>query len=277
MSEVNTKTWSSVALEKRGAVAVVTLLGPGRGNALGPEFWNEMPEVMAAADADRSVRACVLRGSGKCFSVGLDLVRTMGELAPMLTGPQLADSRRDLLALIGRYQRATNAVAASRVPVVAAVHSYCLGGGLDLIAAADVRVASTDAVFSIREVRIAIVADVGSLQRLPAVVGEGRVREWALTGRDFDAAEALRTGLVTSVHEGGADGVFAAALTMAERLANNSPVAVEGIKSVMNEARASREREDLRHVALWNTAFLSSGDLHEAFAAFAEKREALFK
>jgi enoyl-CoA hydratase len=271
------KGWSSVTLERRGAVAVVTLVGPGKGNAMGPEFWSEMPEVMRAVDRDRALRACVIRGSGKCFSVGLDLMRTMGELSPMLTGAQLADQRRELLALIERYQEAVSAVARARVPVVAAVHSYCLGGGLDLIAASDIRVAATDAVFSLREVRIAIVADVGSLQRLPGIVGEGRTREWALTGRDFDAAEALRTGLVTSVHEGGADGVFAAALAVAEGLAKSSPVAVEGVKAVMNDARSGREREDLRRVALWNAAFLSSKDLQEAFVAFAERREPRFE
>ncbi len=277
MSATEEKSWASVAVEKRGAVALVTLTGPGKGNAMGPEFWAEMPEVMATLNRDRSVRACVLRGSGKCFTVGLDLMRTMGELSPMLTGAQLADQRRELLALIERYQRGITAVAEARMPVVAAVHSYCLGGGLDLIAASDVRVASSDAVFSVREVRIAIVADVGSLQRLPGIVGEGRTREWALTGRDFDANEALRTGLVTSVHDGGADGVLAAALAIAERIAANSPIAVEGVKAVMNDARASREREDLRRVALWNTAFLSSTDLQEAFMAFAERREPVFK
>jgi len=264
-------------VERRGSVAVVTLVGPGKGNAMGPEFWAEMPAVMASLNADRTVRACVLRGSGKCFTVGLDLMRTMGELSPMLTGAQLADQRRDLLALIERYQRAITAVAEARMPVVAAVHSYCLGGGLDLIAACDVRVASTDVVFSVREVRIAIVADVGSLQRLPGIVGEGRTREWALTGRDFDAQEALRTGLVTSVHDGGAEGVFAGAMAVAERIAANSPIAVEGLKAVMNDARAAKEREDLRRVALWNAAFLSSTDLQEAFMAFAERREPTFR
>lgn len=270
------KPWASVSVERRGAIAVVTLQGPGKGNAMGPEFWAEMPEVMASLDRDRTMRACVLRGSGKCFTVGLDLMRTMGELSPMLTGAQLADQRRELLALIERYQRAISCVAEARMPVVAAIHGYCLGGGLDLISAADVRVAATDAVFSLREVRIAIVADVGSLQRLPGIVGEGRTREWALTGRDFDAAEAFRTGLVTSTHEGGADAAFAAALAIAERLAANSPVAVEGVKAVLNDARASREREDLRRVALWNAAFLSSKDLQEAFMAFAERREPKF-
>lgn len=271
------KSWASVSVERRGAIAVVTLVGPGKGNAMGPEFWAEMPDVMASLDRDSSVRACVLRGSGKSFTVGLDLMRTMGELSPMLTGAQLADQRRELLALIERYQRAITCVASSRVPVVAAIHGYCLGGGLDLASAADVRLASSDAIFSLREVRIAIVADVGSLQRLPAIVGEGRTREWALTGRDFDAAEAYRTGLVTSVHEGGADAVFAAGIALAERLASSSPVAVEGVKAVMNDARASREREDLRRVALWNAAFLSSKDLQEAFMAFAERREPRFE
>lgn len=271
------KIWASVSVERRGAIAVVTLVGPGKGNAMGPEFWAEMPDVMESLNRDRSVRACVLRGSGKCFTVGLDLMRTMGELSPLLTGAQLADQRRELLALVERYQRAISCVAEARVPVVAAIHGYCLGGGLDLASAADVRVASSDAVFSLREVRIAIVADVGSLQRLPGIVGEGRTREWALTGRDFDAAEAHRTGLVTAVHDGGAEAAFAGAMEVAERLAVNSPVAVEGVKAVMNDARSGREREDLRRVALWNTAFLSSKDLQEAFAAFAERREPRFE
>ncbi len=276
MSETQSNSWQSLSIERQGPVAVVTLLGPGKGNAMGPEFWVELPEAMASLDRDEAVRACILRGSGKCFSTGLDLPRTMGELAPLLTGPQLGHDRRKLLTLIERYQRAITAVAESRVPVIAAVHGYCLGGGVDLVAAADLRVASTDAVFSVREVRLAIVADVGSLQRLPGIVGEGRAREWALTGRDFDAAEALRAGLVTSVHEGGAEGVFAAARTIAERLAAGPPLTVQGIKSVMNDARTARDRETLRHVALWNTAFLSSTELHEAFAAFAERREPRF-
>ena len=157
-------------------------------------------------------------------------------------------------------------MAACRKPVIAAVHGWCIGGGVDLISAADVRLASADAKFSIREARLAIVADVGSLQRLRGIIGEGQLRELALTGKDITAERAEQIGLVNDVLPD-QEALMAAALEMAGEMAANSPLAVAGTKAVLNEGREEDIARGLRHVALWNSAFLHSEDLLEAVAA----------
>jgi enoyl-CoA hydratase len=172
---------------------------------------------------------------------------------------------------IQRLQAAVTSVAFCRKPVVAAVAGWCVGGGVDLISAADVRLASADARFSIREVRLAIVADVGSLHRLSGLVGEGHLRELSLTGRDFDAHEAERIGLVSRVHPD-RDALLSAAHGVAAEIAANPPLAVQGTKQILNEDREDRIARGLRHVAAWNAAFLPSEDLTEAMNAFVERR-----
>jgi enoyl-CoA hydratase len=154
---------------------------------------------------------------------------------------------------------------------VAPIHGYCLGGGVDLVTACDVRVACADAVFSIRETRIAIVADVGTLQRLPGIVGRGIAAELALTGDDVKADRALTIGLVNSVHENG-DATVAAARALARRMADNSPLAVQGTKRVLRYCEDKSVADGLAFVAAWNAAFLASDDLKEAITAFFEKR-----
>ena len=178
----------------------MTLIGPGKGNAMGPAFWAEMPEVFANLDADRDVRAIVLTGSGKHFSYGLDLPAMGGSLAEVLADGAIGPARAPTsTATILRMQGTINAVADCRTPTIAAVHGWCIGGGVDLISAVDIRYASADAKFSVREVKLAIVADVGSLARLPLILTDGHLRELALTGKDIDAARAEKIGLVNDV------------------------------------------------------------------------------
>ena len=269
----------SVSVERRGSVAEVTLScpgKPGKANTMGPDFWREVPEVFADFDRDPGLRAILVRGSAGHFSYGLDL-KTMGaELATHLTGPQLADARTRLLDLIGEMQRAFRSIAACKKPVIAAISGWCIGGGLDLISACDIRIASADAKFSLREVKLAMVADLGSLQRLPAIIGEGRARDLALTGRDIDADQALGMGLVTQVFAS-EETLFDEARALAAQVAKNPPLVVQGIKQVMNERLEKSVAEGLRHVALWNVAFLSSEDLQEALASFATRRAPEFK
>ncbi len=157
---------------------------------MGPAFWAEMPEVFAKLDADRDVRAIVLTGSGKNFSYGLDLPAMGGSLSGVMADGATARPRADFHATVLRMQGAINAVADCRTPTIASVHGWCVGGGVDLISAVDIRYASADAKFSVREVKLAIVADVGSLARLPLIVNDGHLRELALTGKDIDAARA---------------------------------------------------------------------------------------
>lgn len=266
----------ALRVERRGTVAEVTLLGPGKGNSFGPDFWREAPGVFAALDGDTAVRAIVVRGEGAHFSYGLDLPAMLAGSDLHLTGENLAAERTELLDTVLRMQEACSAVAACRKPVIAAVAGWCIGAGLDLIAACDVRLCSAEARFSLREVRMAIVADMGSLQRLPPIIGQGHTRELALTGKDIDAARALQIGLVSDVYEM-PDALWEAARALAEQIASNPPLVTQGVKRVLNECQGKTVEEGLRYVALWNAAFLQSRDLQEAFAAFLERRTPHFE
>ncbi|MBK8171840.1 MAG: crotonase/enoyl-CoA hydratase family protein [Sandaracinaceae bacterium] len=269
-------SYRSLTVENQDGIAKVTLVGPGKGNAMGPDFWREMPLAFRALSEDESVRVIVLRGSGDHFSYGLDLMAMMTELGPLLSGAPLASGRTKLLRLIERMQEAANSVDECTKPVVAAIHGWCIGGGLDLISACDVRIASEDAKFSLREVKIAMVADMGSLQRLPHIIGEGHTRELALTGKNIDAKRAREIGLVNDV-VASPEALWTAADALAKDIAANPPLVVQGIKEVMREGQNKSTREALHLVAVWNSAFLQSNDLGEAINAYAQKRPGNFK
>lgn len=265
--------YEAFAIERQEHVATLWMANPERRNAMGPAFWDELPRAIGELDADDAVRAVVLAARGPHFTVGLDL-KTMG--GGLAEGGGGVAARRRLLDMIGRLQGSITAVARCAKPVIAAVHGYCIGGGIDLITACDVRLASADAIFSIRETRMAMVADVGTLQRLPAIVGKGHVAELALTGDDFDAERAQAIGLVNSVHADQA-AVLAAAHAMAARMAANSPLAVTGTKQVLAYCEGKSVADGLAYVAAWNAAFVASEDLGEAVSAFFEKRPPRFR
>lgn len=262
----------SMGVAHSGPVAEVTLLGPSKGNAMGPDFWRELPQVFRTLDADPEVRAVVLTGSGEHFSYGLDLPAMMPQWSRYLAGDALAAPRTEFLNEVRTMQNAITSVAQCRKPVIAAVSGWCIGGGIDLISAADMRVAGADAKFSVREVRVAIVADLGSLQRLGPIIGEGRLRELAMTGKDIDAARAERIGLVNDVYPDNESMLSAARETAAE-IAANPPLVVQGVKDVVSLNTEERVRTGLRYVSVWNAAFLPSNDLGEAVQAFTERRE----
>jgi enoyl-CoA hydratase len=266
----------SLKVDIADRVAEVTLLGPGKGNAMGPDFWRELPLVFGELDANPEVHAIVLTGSGANFSYGLDLPAMMPHWAPLLADRAFAAPRTTFLDEVRALQGAVTSVAACRKPVIAAVSGWCIGGGLDVIAAADIRLASADAKFSVREVKVAIVADLGSLQRLAGIVGEGHLRELAYTGRDIDAARAEKIGLVNDIHPDQV-AVLAAARELAAEIAANPPLVVQGVKDVLGQQREPRVAEGLRYVAAWNAAFLPSEDLGEAAQAFMERRAPEFR
>ncbi|WP_280358394.1 crotonase/enoyl-CoA hydratase family protein [Nocardia otitidiscaviarum] len=268
--------WKAFTVESKDRVAQVTLTGPGKGNAMGPDFWHELPLIFGELDADPEVRAIVLTGSGKHFSYGLDLPAMSPLFGPLLGERALAAPRTNFMRHIREMQAAVTAVADCRTPVIAAVSGWCIGGGLDLIAAVDVRLASAEAKFSLREAKVAIVADIGSLHRLPGIIGEGHVRELALTGKDIDAARAEKIGLVNDVYPD-QDAVLDAAHAMAREIAANPPLVVQGIKDVLDQPKASRVADGLRYVSAWNAAFLPSEDLTEAIQSVFEKREPEFR
>jgi enoyl-CoA hydratase len=278
----DTPTFASAVLtiERTGAVATLWLDRPEARNAMGEEFWRDLPRAVEVVSQDAEVRAVVVAAKGPHFSVGLDLKALGGMLSAAGSGSESKESsaaaralnaRRDIL----RLQASITAVAECPKPVIAAIHGYCIGGGVDLIAACDIRLASADAIFSVREAKVAIVADLGSLQRLPAIVGAGHVAELAFTGKDIDAERAKEIGLVNDVAVD-AEGVRQAALDMAHEIAANSPLAVQGTKAMLASNEGRTVAEGLDYVATWNAGMFGSDDLVEAMSAFMERRAPTF-
>jgi len=261
----------SLTVEVKDNVAQVTLIGPGKGNAMGPEFWAEMPVVFAELDADPEVRAIVLTGSGNNFCFGLNLLTMGNTLSDTMSGEVSAKPRVDFHTHLKHLQHSISAVADCRTPTIASIHGWCIGGGVDLISAVDIRYASADAKFSVREVKLSIVADVGSLARLPYILSDGHLRELALTGKDIDASRAEKIGLVNDVLPD-AEAALAAAHATAAEIAANSPLVTRGIKDVLDEQRTADVAASLRYVAAWNSAFLPSRDLKEGISAMFSKR-----
>lgn len=267
-----------LTVERDGHVATLWLDSPERRNAMGPDFWRDLPILMAELAADGQVRAVVVAAKGPCFSVGLDL-KTMGGAVAGGDGENgkasTAATSSRFLKEVARLQASVSALEACPKPVIAAIHGWCIGGAIDLITAADIRLASADAVFSVRETKIAIVADVGTLQRLPRIVGKGHVAELAYTGKDIDAGRAAAIGLVNDVLPD-YQSTLKAAHEMAHEIAANSPLAVQGTKAVLKATEDMSIAEGLDYVGLWNAAFLRSNDLTEAMLAFMEKRPPRF-
>lgn len=266
--------YEAFEVETAAHVATVWMNNPSRRNAMGPAFWQELPAVMGTLDGTADVRAVVLAARGPHFTVGLDL-KAMAHVLLGTAGGSGVAGRLRLLEQIKEFQRAIDRVAHCRKPVIAAINGYCLGGGIDLITACDIRVAAADAVFSVRETRIAIVADVGTLQRLPAIIGKGHVAEMVYSGADVSAQRAKEIHLVNDVYADHAATVLAAQ-ALAARIAENSPLAVSGAKQVMAFCERRSVEDGLEYVALWNAAFIESADLTEAMQAFTEKRKAMF-
>lgn len=272
-----------VTVETHGHVAIVWLDRPDQRNAMAPDFWTEFPDIMDALAADPTVRAIVIAAKGQSFTVGLDLMAfgpavMSGDIAAISgsqSGSEVA-KRLNTYKQIKLMQRTFSSIADNPKPVIAAIHGHCIGAGVDLTTACDIRLAAQDAIFSVRETRIAMVADVGTLQRLPYIIDPGKVAELVYTGRDWDATEALDIGFVSGI-SADATSVLDAALEIAEQIAANSPLAVQGSKAVLAAANKTSIRENLETVALWNAAFLYSDDLGEAIQAFLEKRPPDYK
>jgi enoyl-CoA hydratase len=266
-----------ITLEVEGSVATLWLDREEARNAMGSALWRDLPRAAQAVASDPCVRVLVIAARGPHFTVGLDLKEMGSELVRSGAG---TTSRAASSALtydaIRTMQDSVTSIASLPIPVIAAVHGYCIGGGVDLICACDIRLAAGDAIFSVREAKVAIVADLGTLQRLPRIIGAGYMAELAFTGKDIDAARASAIGLVNSVHGTSARDVIAAAHELANEIAANSPLAVRGTKAVLNANDGRTVDEGLEFVARWNTMYLQSNDLTEAMMAFLERRPPVF-
>ena len=241
-----------------------------KSNALDDALWQELRRLFEWADATPAVRVVILAGAGRHFCAGIDLAM-LGSIQQRIAHPDGARSREALRRLILDLQDCLSAIERCRKPVLAAIQGACVGGALDLVTCCDMRYAAEDAVFSIKEIDLGMVADVGTLQRLPRLVGDGIARELAYTGRTVDAAEAGKIGLVNRVFAS-SEALTAGVRDIAASIAAKSPLATRGLKEVMNYSREHSIADGLNYVATWNAALLLSGDLGECIAAQREKR-----
>ncbi len=262
-------------VEKKPPLAWVYLNRPEKKNAMNPPAWKESPAVFEDLDRDPDIRAVILAGKGPCFSAGIDLAGMMPELPELMESSQKGEVKWRLLPKIKALQAAMSCIEACRKPVIAAIHGHCIGAGLDMATACDIRLCSADAVFSLREAAVGFVADVGVLQRIPRIVGQGIARELAFTAKFFDAQRAREILLVNAVFDA-PDALFAGAKEMAAEIAGNSSLAVQASKDVLNYSIGKSTEEGLQYVAAVSAGIIPSDDLMEAMTAFSEKRKPVF-
>jgi enoyl-CoA hydratase len=248
-------------------------------NKMTMNFWYELPKILDEIDKDASLRVLILSSTGKHFCAGMDLKNfgTLGNDAEKKTNvPDKARIGESLYRVAKELQDMLSKLEKLRIPVLAGIQGGCIGGGLDLVTAADMRFASKDAFFCIQEVNIGMAADIGTLQRLPRVIPEGKVRELAYTGRRMPAEEALEAGLVNKVYENQEE-MVSGLKEMAAVIASKSPLAVYGTKAILNFSRDHTIAEGLEYNALWSGAMLPQEDMAEAMMSNLEKRNPEFK
>ncbi|TEU02440.1 MAG: crotonase/enoyl-CoA hydratase family protein [Dehalococcoidia bacterium] len=267
--------FEALTVSSENRIANIQLNRPDKANAINATMWKELKGVFDWVNGTPEVRVAVLSGQGKHFSAGIDfefLSAIYNEVSELSEGRRQERLRQIIIGL----QDSVTAIERCRKPVIAAIHGACIGGGIDLITACDIRYATVDARFSIKEVDLAIVADTGTLQRLPRLIGDGLFRELAYTGLEFDGVKAHSMGLVNKVF---ADqpSLLVGVRELANEIAAKSPLAIRGIKETLIYSRDHTVAEGLNYVATWNTAIGLSKDVQEAVTAYFQNRCAEFE
>jgi Delta3,5-Delta2,4-dienoyl-CoA isomerase len=262
-------------VEKKPPLAWVFLNRPEKKNAMNPPAWKEIIPIFEDLDSDPEIRAVIIAGKGSCFSTGIDLMSMMGEIPEILESEQKGGTKWKILKKIRGLQETMTCIERCRKPVIAAIHGHCIGAGLDMVTACDIRICSKDAVFSLREAALGIVADVGVLQRLPHICGQGITRQLAFTAENVKAERAREILLVNTVFETPEE-LMEQAKVLATQIGENSPLAVQASKSVLNHGIGKSIDDGLQYVASISTNIMPSNDLTEAMTAFMEKRKPEF-
>tara|TARA_A100001388_G_scaffold170442_1_gene127416 strand:- start:150 stop:1010 length:861 start_codon:yes stop_codon:yes gene_type:complete len=269
--------YSCFDVKTKDHVCSLVLNRPNELNTMTRDFWVELGDVLEEINRDSDVRVVILSSTGKHFCAGMDLSAFSNGV------DDIPDDKKPDHARVGEVvyrtakelQSYISKLEEIRVPVIAAVQGGVIGGALDLITACDMRFASNDAFFCIQEINIGMAADVGTLQRLPKIIPDSKMREMAYTGRRMLADEAKDSRLVGEIYET-QDEMLKAVHKLAAEIASKSPVAIYGLKAVMNYSRDHNVSDSLDFNALWSGAMLSQADMTEAMTAQMEKRDASF-
>ena len=271
------KKYKSFTVGIADHVANLVLSRPDELNTMSRDFWVELGDVLEEINKNSEVRVVVMSSTGKHFCAGMDLSAFSNGVDNIPDGkkPDHARIGEAVYRVAKELQGYISSLEKIRVPVIAAIQGGCIGGAVDLVTACDIRLASKDAFFCIQEINIGMAADVGTLQRLPKIIPDSKMREMAYTGRRMYADEAKETGLVSDTYESQEE-MLAAANELAKVIASKSPVAIYGLKAVMNYSRDHSVSEGLEYNALWSGAMLSQKDMTEAITANMEKRDAAF-
>jgi len=256
-------------------VAQVSFNRPEKANSLHMPAWYEMKFVFDELDENPEVRVIVLTGEGKHFCAGIDL-ETLMDLQKYNSISCPGRRSEKLRNFILELQGTITAIEKCRKPVLAAIQKACVGGGVDIISACDMRYCTDDAYFAIKEVDLGLVADIGTLQRLPNILNPGIISELAYTGRKVFGEEATKIGLVNQTFSTQGK-MMVRVMDLAKMIASKSPLVIRGTKEMLLYKRDHSVNESLNYMAIWNAAMLMSDDLMEAFQASLQKRETVFK
>lgn len=260
-------------------IAHVVMNRPDKRNSMNVAFWDELPAIIEDIDDSAKARVIVLSSTGPHFTSGID-VSLFGPDNDLLEpeSDNAFSERQDgarFYDTVRRLQHSFSALENCRLPVLVAIQGGCIGGGVDLVTACDMRYATEDAFLTIFETNIGMTADVGTFPRLVKLIPEGIVRELAYTGRRMPAAEAHATGLVNRVFPDHAS-LVAGVMDIAAEIARKAPLAVYGCKRIINYARDHTTADGLDYIGIWNASMLQLDEIREAMAAGQEKREGRF-
>ena len=270
-------SYKCFAVSIENNIAHVVLNRPEKRNSMNPDFWRELPEIIKDIDLGAKARVIVVSSSGPHFSSGLDVssFAGIGQVDDEDQNTRRLQASAAFYDNVLHMQDSFSCIENCRVPVLAAIQGGCIGGGVDLVTACDIRYATEDAYLTIFETNIGMTADVGTFPRLVKLIPEGYVREMAYTGRRVSATEAKSMGLINQVYADH-DTMLTSVLAIAADIAKKAPLAVYGCKRMINYARDHTTSDGLDYIAIWNASMLHVEEIQEAMASNAEKRPGNF-
>ncbi len=265
-------TYFKVTIQDK--LANVAFNRPEKANALNMDAWKEMRDIFTQMHEDKSVRAIILSGEGKHFCAGIELETLMNvQSSEEDCHAKVREGIRDMILTL---QDCITSIERCKKPVIAAIHKGCIGGGVDIVSACDMRYCTEDAYFTIKEIDLGLVADIGTMQRLPTILNPGRMAEMAYTGRKVFGPEAQKIGLVNEVYSSKEE-MIASVTELCKLIASKSPLVVRGIKEALLYKRDHTVKDSLDQIAIYNSAMLISADLMESFQSFMMKKEPEYK